>query len=488
MSVRQRLGALGVAMCTVSLFAAAPLHAQPVAPPDATLSLGAFLERVRLHHPLARQALLAERQVRAEAQAARGAFDPYLSATWDIKRFKGIGYYDELDARVVVPTPWGVDFKVGWERAAGQIINPERATPGEGLLSAGFSLPIGPRVLTDERRTQRRQAELAEAAAEAEREGTLVRLLQAAARDWGAWYEAELRSTIARDGVALARFRYDAMRRRVETGDAAPIDSTEALAELERRAVAESEARASATAARLTVAGYLWRPDGTPLAATEVPRPADPSDADEAFHVGEAAIARAIATHPNVQSARARWLQADAQRRLVALQVLPSASVDVSALAAGRRFSDLPGFDSVLDEHKAGASIRVPLLARRELGRWRAATQRAEALGWERDRVQNEVRLSVERALVDLRAVEEQSARQARVVTASQTLLDAELRRFEAGESSLLLVNLRERAVLDERLRQASIAARRTAAWGALAAAMGTVRVLTGETGESSSR
>ncbi|HRN53436.1 MAG TPA: hypothetical protein PK788_08060, partial [Gemmatimonadaceae bacterium] len=117
--------------------------------------------RVIATHPQVRQAEEARRQADAELLTARGGFDPYLSAMWDTKRFKGIGYYDELDARLVLPTPWGVDFKLGWERAAGQIINPERATPGEGLLSFGITMPIGPRLLTDERRTALRQAEVA---------------------------------------------------------------------------------------------------------------------------------------------------------------------------------------------------------------------------------------------------------------------------------------------------------------------------------------
>ncbi len=454
------------------------------------VALDTFLERVRRTHPLARQADLTERQVRADALAARGAFDPYVAATWDYKRFKGIGYYDELDAKVVLPTPWGVDVKVGWERAAGQIINPERATPNNGLLSAGISLPIGPRIFADERRTSLRQAELAEAAAAAERDGAIVRLLQGAARDWGAWYEAEARAEIARDGVALARFRFDATRRRVAAGDAAAIDSIEALAELERRLVSESEARAAAASARLTVVGYLWTREGAPETPTAALRPVDPF-ADGAMSVpaiGEAAIARAVAVHPTVQSARARFLQADAQRRLVATQVLPSASLDVSALAPGRSLGDLPGFDAIEDDAKAGASLKLPLLMRRELGRWRAATQRAQVLGWERDRAQRDVRLAVERALVDLRAVDEQAERQARVVSASEALLAAEVRRFEIGESSLLIVNLRERALLDERQRRATIAARRASAMGALAAAMGSAQILIGETANPAAR
>lgn len=460
-----------------------------VAPSD-SLTLEAFLARVREAHPLARQAELARRQARADLRAARGGFDPVLSATWDYKRFKGIGYYDELDTRLTVPTPWGVDVKLGWERAAGAIINPERATPANGLLSAGLSIPIGPRLLADERRTGLQQSELAVDVADADAEAALMRLLQAASRDWGAWFEADARARIAREGVALARFRLDAVRRRVLEGDAAAIDSVEARAEWERRLLAETDAVAYAAASRLTISGYLWDGEGgaVPLAATATPAPAPGMRLIADAGVDAAAIARLAREHPSVRQARARWLQAEAQRRLTLTQVLPSASAEVSALAAGRSLGDLPALSDAADDAKAGLALRIPLFARRELGRLRAAEDRTRQLAVERDRVMREVQIAAERALVEVRAVEAQLDGQARVLAASEALLAAEQRRFDIGESSLLVVNLRERAVLDERLRLAQLESRRAAALGALAAALARPQLLLGETAASSRR
>lgn len=456
-----------------------------------SLPLGEFLARVREAHPQARQAEFARRQARADLRAARGGFDPYVQATWDFKRFKGIGYYDELDTRLVVPTPWGVDLKLGWERAAGAIINPERRTPGEGLLSAGVSLPLGPRLVMDERRTALRQSELALEGAEADADAALARLLQAAAQAWGNWYEAEARLRVAREGVALARFRLDAVRRRVEAGDAAAIDSIEARAEWEKRLLSEVEAVASSTGARLGVEAYLWDARGAPvpLAAGTQPvlaqsdaRGTAVADAAAVATASPDALARLARTHPAAQKARAQWLQAEAARRLALVQVLPSASAEVSALAAGRSLGALPSADEFDENGKASASVKVPLFARRELGRLRAAEERARQLAAERDRVERDVTIVVERAAVELRAVEAQREGQARVLAATEALLAAEQRRFEIGESSLLIVNLRERAVLDERLRSAQLEGRRAAATGALAAALGTPQLLLGET------
>ena len=443
-----------------------------------SLTLSSLLERVRSAHPVARQAELAQRQAASDLRATRGGFDPVLSARWDYKRFKGIGYFDELDTRLTVPTPWGVDVTLGWERAAGAIINPERTTPAPGLLSAGLSIPLGPRLITDERRTTLRQAELAADAADADANAQVARLLQLAARDWGAWFESEARARIAADGVELASFRLDAVRRRVAAGDAAPIDSLEALAEWERRLLQEVDARAAAAGARLVVSGYLWDRRGAPVALAAGAEPARDELLTRDAELGQAAIDRAIREHPLVRQARARWLQADAQRRLTLVQVLPTVSADVAALAAGSSLGALPSPFNAADDLKAGLSVRLPLFARRELGRLRAAEDRALQLLTERDRMERDVRLVAERALVDLRAVEAQRGGQARVLSASEALLAAEQRRFEIGESSLLFVNLRERAVLDERLRSAQLDARRAAALGSLVAALGSPELL----------
>lgn len=444
-----------------------------------TLTLDDFLARVRATHPQIRQATLARQVADADFLAARGAFDPSLSAKWDTKRFKGIGYYDEFESALTIPTPWGVDFKVGWERAAGQIINPERATPGEGLLSAGIALPIGPRLITDERRTALRQAELAQGAADADFAATVARVLQSAARAWGTWAEAEGRARIARDGVDLAQFRLDAVRRRVLEGDVAAIDSIEALAEFERRELARLDADAAAIAARLTLEGWLWQRDGRP---DSLPASAQPAEravlAGESTLVGGDALAFLVARHPFVQQATARWRQADAERRLAAVNLLPSAGVEISGLSAGRSIGDIqaPSLDG--NETKFTGTVRIPLFARRELGRLRATEDRARTLLFERDLVRRNVAIEAERALVELRVVDAQVTRQQALLATQERLLEAEQQRFAAGESSLLIVNLRERAVLDERLRVAALLARRAAALGTLAVALGTPELM----------
>jgi outer membrane protein len=459
--------------------------AQASEAPRPEITLEAFLVRVIAQHPQVRQAEAARRQADAEALAARGGFDPYVSAIWDTKRFKGIGYYDELDARLVLPTPWGVDFKLGWERAAGQIINPERATPGDGLLSFGVSLPIGPRLLTDERRTALRQAEIAQEAADADKDAAVARVLQAAARDWGLWSEMTRRARITAEGVELARFRLEALRRRVAAGDAAAIDTIEAMAELRTREVLQLDAQAAAAAARLMAEGWLWRADGTPeplpVGAIAADRATLAQEAMLVDRVSGAGLRYLVARHPFVQQATARWRQAEAARRLAAVNILPSASVELSGLSAGGSLGDvnLPTLSG--EESKFSGNVRLPLFPRREVGRLRSAEERTRALQLERERVRREVEIEAQRALLEVATVDSQLVRQETLVMLQERLLAAEQQRFAIGESTLLVVNLRERALLDERLRLAALVARRARALGTLAVAAGTPQLAVGD-------
>ncbi|MDF1505109.1 TolC family protein, partial [Roseisolibacter sp. H3M3-2] len=230
------------------------------------VSFDAYSARVRAHHPVARQAALAADQARAEQQVARGAFDPVLSAAWDRKTFGATEYYDYATAKLTVPTPLGADVVLGYERADGRYVSPDRRTPGAGLVTAGVTIPVGQRLLTDERRTALAVARALRTAADADREAAVLKLVVTAAKDYAGWYEASRRAAIAAEGLGLAEFRLEAVRRRVRAGESAAIDTVEAALEVQRRAVQRAEAEQAAYSARLLAEAHLWDARGAPTA------------------------------------------------------------------------------------------------------------------------------------------------------------------------------------------------------------------------------
>jgi outer membrane protein TolC len=459
-----------------SVVVAALLAAQD---PDSTLTFGEFLRRVLATHPVARAAELTAAVGRAEARVAVGAFDPTVAVTAEQKVQGGREKFTEVKGTLTIPTPLGVDVRLGYERGTGPDVNPEASTARAGLVTAGLSIPLGQRIVTDERRTALEQARAARDAALGERAALVNRLVQAAARDFGRWWDGERRLAIATDGVALAEFRFRAVRDRVTTGDAAPIDSVEASLEVRRRAAALAEARAAAFAARTVAEAYLWDDRGAPVALPTgtVPRldGMEGAPPDSATVAGW--LATAEASHPELARAQARLDQAAAQRLLVAQQLLPAASLDLTGLAEGRSVGDLPDWDTGRQDYKAGGSVRMSALLIRERARASAAGARLEQARLDLQRLRRDVRNGVRIAATDLAAVLEQLAEQREAVRQARLLRDGEQRRFEAGDVSLLIVNLRERALLDEEQRLAQLEARLVAVRGDLVAAIGQVAV-----------
>jgi outer membrane protein TolC len=120
-----------------------------------------------------------------------------------------------------------------------------------------------------------------------------------------------------------------------------------------------------------------------------------------------------------------------------------------------------------------GATAKLPLLLLKERGRLAAANAREEHWELDRTRLARDVSVAIRVAANDVSTLDRLLAAQGRAVAHARVLRDGEQRRFEAGESTLFLVNQRERALLDEALRLAGLEARAITARAELATALG---------------
>jgi outer membrane protein TolC len=435
----------------------------------------AFVDGILARHPVATQARLVADQARAELRTAWGAFDPTVTASWDQKRFGGTEYYNYFDAALKIPLPIGADVTIAFDRTMGRYFNPDRRTASNGTFEAGISIPLGQRILTDERRNALQQARAARDAGDADRTAIVNKLLFSAAKDYGVWYESWRRRVIAQEGESLAEFRLQAVRRRVANGESAPIDTIEALLELQRREVTRFEAEAGFYIASLDVTSYLWDEAGRPAAL--------PADAKPVLlgieRVGidstrlEQLLDLAARRNPDLLKVQARIKQAEAQRLFSTQALLPLAEAKLVGL--GTNDSDDSFFDGErLDNNsKAGLSIKSPLLFLKETGRFAASGQRLEFQRLERDRLRREVEFDARAAIFDLFNLERLRQRQVANVRNATLLRDAEQVRYENGESTLLILNIRERLVLDEAIKLAAVEAKVAGARAALAVATG---------------
>lgn len=487
-----RLRAVAIVSALLLVASASSTKAQVAARADSTVipyPYAAFIAQVMADHPVARQADLLAEDVRSQLRTAWGAFDPTITATWDQKRFSGTNYYAYADVALKIPTPIGSDITLGFERAGGTYFNPDRRTPDIGLLTAGISIPLGQRIITDERRTALAQAQATRDAGEADRVAIYNNLVLNAARAYGTWYETWRRREIAREGVELAQFRLDAVEANVRNGVSPAVDTLEASLEVQRRDVARREAEAAYFEAELRLTAYLWDANGEPvlLADSVVPSLAG-LEADALTPVDSMALVQWLEAarigNPSLRKIDAEVRSAEATRRLTGQQLIPFAEASVYAIS--ERGSTPPVFDrSESDgDYKAALELRSSLLYLKERGRFGSAGARLDIRRAERDRLEREVSNAVRIAANELDVLRALVEIQAGNVGRARLLRDAEAARFSNGESTLLIVNLRERAVLDEAVRLAQFEARVAAARASLAIAIGDVRALPGVLGE----
>ncbi len=450
--------------------------------PGVPFTFDTFLDRVTRNHPVARQAALLSSGADGDVTAAYGAFEPKVEASWQQKRFASspssaqTQYYNYADIALKVPTPFGADFKLGYERASGRYINPQFLTPNNGLFSAGFSIPLGQRILTDERRTALKVARALRDVAQAERAGITNKLLYSAAKAYAEWFASALQLQVIRDGVRLAETRYAAIARRVVAGDAAGIDSIEAAAEFNRRRAQLQGAEQAYFAATLDLTSYLWDARVQPV---DLEPGVVPSDSGLGRVVLDSAavpalLARVVARHPEVRKADGKVAQAAAERSLARQAILPLASAELSALRAqgsGFELGDALARDG---NYKGAISVSSPLLFLKERGKFESTDAKFERAELDARDVRREVVLLVRTAVNDLAQFEAQLALQRDAVRLFRMLSAGERAKFDAGESTLFLVNTRERQVLDEELKYVALQAKYLAARAALAVAAGT--------------
>ncbi len=439
------------------------------------LTFAQFVAQVEANHPVAQQARLIGAQARTTVQEAWGAFDPKLSLSVAQKAYKDEPYFTYLDAALKVPTPLGADFKLGFERSRGTKIGTDRVTPRNGLLSLGISVPLGQRLLTDERRTALSVAKAQRALGDAEQQGMVNKLLLDAAKAYGNWYSASRRAQIAAEGVRLATFRLDAVVQRVQNGESAPIDTLEASLEVQRRAVAQSEADVELRAAEMIASAFLWDARGNPVEIARLQQPAmdglehTPTDTT---HLASW-IAAVQARHPELQKADAKVRVAQAERQLAWQAQLPLAEASLASITDRATPGMLSESSSWGANYKAGIDVQSSLLLLKERGKATRAEQKEEFARLDRDRLRRDIVYGVRMALNDVVLLERLLGVQRRNAQAATVLRDAEMQRYDNGESSLLLVNVRERLVLDEALKLAALEGKLGAARAALVVAVG---------------
>lgn len=417
-----------------------------------TLSYQDFYGLVIRNHPVVKLANLEIDDAQAELMQARGQFDPKIASQFDRKAINGIDYYNRLVSDLKIPVWGGIDFKVGNERNVGRYLNNDESN----LINfAGFSVPVGRGLLLDNRRNTLLQTKIYQNIASAERQKMINKIIFSAAKDYWEWYLAYQNFLLQREGMELAKTRFDLITKRAIIGEAAAIDSVEAKITYQDRLVLYQQSIVEFVNAGVILSNYLWNAQEQPLMITEdiLPPPITSKVLD--VSVLENLRQQAQKNHPEITKLNFKFDQLRIEEKFRREMLKPQLDLSFNLMSAPKyQIADYSIFRS---NHKVGIDFEFPLFLRKERGKLQQVKIKQFQTDLDRRQLSREILNEVNMAYNEAQNIMQQLQTQQDAVKNQEILLKAEQNKFAIGESSLFLINSRETKLIEMKLKVESL-------------------------------
>lgn len=423
------------------------------------LDFESFKTRVLNFHPVVKQAANTVEIGRQEVVKAKGTLDPKLSSEISGKQFKDVDYYHLGNSGLKIPTWIGIDLKAGYEQNRGTYLNPQNSTPGSGLWYAGVEVPLGKGMFFDERRATIRTAQVIEKMVINERELIINDVLLDAYSCYWSWYEAYQKLKIAEEGYRFALIRFEGVKQNALLGESPSIDTVEARIQLLNRNFEKIQAEYNFQNASSVLNLFLWTENFIPLELEEKTIPQD--EAKNNYELGSLLLRSATMDTektPIVLQTVYKLDQLKIEERLKKEQLKPELNVAYNPLS--QPVGNNPFANFSVENYKFGVTASMPIFLRKERGGLAQTKLKIENATLDIAYKVNELKQKEMILRNELYQLYEQLGIQKTQVLQSKMLLDSEQTRFDIGESSLFLVNIREMNYLQYQMKLVELEAK----------------------------
>jgi len=447
-----RKGTILVALL-VGLVAAMPFAS--VSQAESPLSLDQLLRSVDQHFPKVRAAIEKTEAARAKELQSQGAFDFNLNGKAQ-HVFRGKFPSSSIDTWIEQPTTlWGITVEGGYRNASGfPIYDGKNVTSAGGEVRLGFTVPLLRDRSIDNNRFELKNARLGVERTSQEQRWVRLQSRLKAASVYLKWIALGQKRVVAGRLLEIARVRQDGIERQIEGGQIAPIervDNQRLIISREERLV---EATQHFDQVSVELSLFWRREDGRPTVPTAAELPSWPPssivDGDLSYD-GD----RAIENRPDVAALRHAADQLRARVEVAENRMKPTMDLRVTGSQdTGDTRPYAPFADSV-NETEVGAGLTFKLPAQRRKARGEVAQSLAElsALTAELELATDMVRMELRQAKLIVEATHRRADLSKQAIEAAMQMENAERQRFDEGQSTLLLVNLRELATAETESR-----------------------------------
>ena len=417
------------------------------------LSFSEYISLVKQNHPVAKQANLILETGDAKLLKARGGFDPKVEVDFDQKVFKETEYYDLLNATFKIPTWYGIDLKAQFEENEGYYLNPQKTVPENGLYTAGISASLGQGLWINERMATLKQAKVYQQQARADLDLAVNAILHDAAVAYFDWLQAYKKVLLYERSLENTIVRFRGIKQSALLGDIPLIDTTEAKISVQSRALSLKEVELEYVQKKLELANYLWLGNNIPVELQDDVFPQDDLDfvIDETLDITGFDLADfQINEHPKMRSLAYKVEGLEIEKRLKANKLLPVIDVNYNFIS-----SEPENLDSFYTQnYKAGLHFKMPLFLRKERGDLELAKLKLQDTELDLTNSRLQLQNKIKAVNTELFTLQEQNAMAEELVTNYATMLNAEERKYQVGESSIFLINSRELKLIDSQLKQ----------------------------------
>ncbi len=414
------------------------------------LQLQDVLDSLYTSYPLLEAALLSRSIAAGELLSTRGEFDLKLKGGgtsgplgfYRTNRF-GAGANQALFSGGEI---FG-GYKVG--RGNFQPWFGERETNDGGEFSLGIAIPLSQNRQIDARRAALFRATYGRDAVEPDIQTQSIAFVWEASYAYWQWMAAGGSYQITRSLLEIAEQRNDGLNKRLDAGDLPAIELTDnqRLIVSRQAALIGAERKLQQTAIKLSL--FLRTPGGQPIVPSEDQLPAAFPEAlsvdSEQMGID---IERALSNRPELVSLELFRLQLGVDLAQARNLYLPSidavlfTSKDTGAPASAKG-------DKTPFEMEASLQVSVPLQRRKARGKIQSIEGKLQQLSVKIGFTQDKITTDVQQVYAALLATYDRIAKARENLELARTMEQAERRKFDLGDSNLLLVNLREVSTAD---------------------------------------
>ncbi len=428
--------------------------------PDSSsfLSLDEFIGEVLKNNPIAQQANIVPSIAKQELRMARGNFDPKAIADYDNKVFKNSEYFGNWSSYLSIPTWYGIEVKAGFDRNIGANVNPYDFTPNSGLSYAGLSVPILQGLIIDERRANLKVAQLMLQMSQNDRTLLLNNLLFYAIKDYYDYVVSYYNLYYSHLSYNLAYDRYYGIKKRVEFGDLAAIDTVEATIAIQKRRQTLRDAHVLFNNSRILLSNYLWDSNLNPVEIDFNTVPSVDAFDNLQFNADSLSAINLYVEqfNPYIRNLGLKGSMLAVEKRLAIEKLKPKLNANYNFLYESffNNGNDLQPSNFLVNNYKAGINFSYPLFLRKERGKLGVTNLKIRENLLKIQQTNRDINVAINQNFNKVETFKIQIKEQDYLVKNTERLRDGELEKFKRGESSIFLINTREQSLISSLIKR----------------------------------